>query len=53
MSTHLPIVFYLYVTDRPKWRYYLQATLKVGEQNTITPIQNKRRIKKNKILPTS
>ena len=34
-------------TDRSKWRSYLQAILKVEEENIITALENKRRLKKN------
>ena len=36
-------------TDRSKWRSYLQATLKVGEENIITALENKRRLRKEKL----
>ena len=36
-------------TDRSKWRSYLQATLKAGENNIITALENKRRLNKEKI----
>ena len=36
-------------TDRSKWKSYLQATLKVGEKNIITALENKCRHKKEKI----
>ena len=36
-------------TDPSKWRSYLQTTLKVGEENIITALENKRRLRKDKI----
>ena len=36
-------------TDRSKWRSYLQATLKVGEENIISTLENKRRLRKEKL----
>ena len=36
-------------TDRSKWRSYLQATLKVGEENIITALENQRRLRKEKL----
>ena len=37
-------------TDRTKWKSYLQAILKVGEENIITVLENKRRLKKEKLI---
>ena len=36
-------------TDRSKWRSYLQATLKVRKENIITALENKRRLRKEKL----
>ena len=36
-------------TDRSKWKSYLQATLKVGEKNIITALENKCRLKKENL----
>ena len=36
-------------TDRSKLRSYLQATLKVTEENIITALENKHRIRKEKV----
>ena len=41
------------VTDRSKWRSYLQATLKFGEKYIITTLENKRRLKKEKLKTTN
>ena len=32
-------------TDRSKWKSYLQATLKVREENIITALESKRRLR--------
>ena len=37
------------VTDRSKWRSYLQTILKVREKNIITALENKRRVKNEKL----
>ena len=37
-------------TDHSKWRSYLQVTLKFGEENIITALENKRRFKKEILI---
>ena len=36
-------------TDRSKLTSYLQANLKVGEENIITSLENNRRLRKEKL----
>ena len=36
-------------TDRSMWRSYLHATLKAGEENIIAALENKRRLRKEKL----
>ena len=36
-------------TDHSMCRSYLQATLKVGEENILTALENKHRVKKEKL----
>ena len=36
-------------TDRSNWRSYLQATLKFGAKYITTALENKRRLKKEKL----